>query len=221
MTINIGGAAVNTLTIDGDVVQEVTVDGNVVYVSETILDDFEDGDVAEWNVSFGTFEVDTGTVPSDGGTYSARTKQLSDSVSRAYRGDNAFPSDASTFKVTMLMDRISSGGSQDWAGISFRNSGQAAEVGFATDGTSELYWDPDSSSGRQSLRSYSNNTFYNIQIDVDWSGGTADVYIDGTLEGSNLSLISTQDNGYQRVTVNHQAYDGSSAYAYFDNIIYQ
>lgn len=50
--INIDGSQVSGITIDGDEVQEVTMDGDVVWRSETIIDDFEDGDLSEYFYGF-------------------------------------------------------------------------------------------------------------------------------------------------------------------------
>lgn len=50
MPITFDGDEIDEITFDGDPVEEVTFDGDVVWLATEIIDDFEDGDHAGWDV---------------------------------------------------------------------------------------------------------------------------------------------------------------------------
>jgi len=54
---NIDGTDITGATIDGQEVQEITIDGDTVFTSAKILDDFEDGNVSEYEVLDGNFSA--------------------------------------------------------------------------------------------------------------------------------------------------------------------
>lgn len=57
--ITIDGTSVSGITIDGTDVQEVTIDGSVAWTAVTTIDDFEDGDIAEYGGDTGAFSATT------------------------------------------------------------------------------------------------------------------------------------------------------------------
>lgn len=105
MGITIDGTDVQDITIDGTAVQEVTIDGSVVWVAKTIIDDFEDNDLAEYGGDTGNFDIQTSTVAE--GTYALEATSAGRIGSDS--GLPNYPQQGDTWKINV---RYTDGGAQ-------------------------------------------------------------------------------------------------------------
>lgn len=144
MGITIDGADVQDITIDGTQVQEVTIDGSVVWVAKTIIDDYEDGDIAEYGGDTTNFTVQSTTVAE--GTYAL--EGTSSGFITSHSGLPNYPSQGDTWKVNLYM--ASSGAQPNiwWCVADEANPG-TVETGY--------YFEIDDSNANLNLWEYDGN----------------------------------------------------------------
>jgi len=94
---SIDGTDITGATIDGTDVQEITVDGQTVFTAETIIDDFEDGNLTEYSGAVSSYTIQSNTVFQ--GSQALETTGLFDNM---HRTDFVSPGD--TVSVYMRND---------------------------------------------------------------------------------------------------------------------
>lgn len=142
-----------------------------------VYDGFEDGDVSEWSGDTSNFNAQTNVVAS--GSYAgayAGSSSVSRSLPQSYTGTVKL---SHKVRFTNVND-----GNTDF----IRHTDGGTEVtNFAVyDGYLQYY------TGSQwvQITSVSNNQWYTIRTDIHTDTDTVDVYVDGTLEASDLTLYN-------------------------------
>ena len=193
MTTNIDGSQVSDVTIDGAAVQEITMDGDVVFSAYSPwsklveeVDGFEDGDVSEWT-EYQSQTINNGTLVAQQGTV------INGDYSGELSGDNI----ESRWKYDLnTQDQQRDVGGRFRAPSRSGSGGDEFEIGFMAGGTRHiLEFEMDGGlavrvGGSASGASGSWNTgqTYGVEFQIDWSGGTFDTALDGTVIDTDMSL---------------------------------
>lgn len=171
--------------------------------TDLFFEDFEDGDTNGWTfLGNGYTMAVTDATAADGTdfslTMSGGNANHYDGIYRTFSPGiqperfGYFARPESLFHGTYLTLHESTGApglSNEVAFVYFRAGGEIA-VGGATEGS-------------VAVASYTPGVWYYIELAFDWDADTFDIYVNGTLEGSDLGFRGGNRNSIQRITLYH------------------
>jgi len=200
---NIDGTDITGATIDGQDVQEITVDGDTVFTATTVVDDFNDNDMAEYNNLGGQSLV---TSPVFEGSHALElTNGMNDVFSLPGDGLQNYPQKGSIIEWYFNLDG---------------NSGQPI-FGFGTQDADNTYWAiPDGKNKNQIfITIYQNGSPDNNAFSTPAPPATGwfknrVIWDDGTLGGSDnditYEMYDTSDNLLGSGTLNDSTFANES-----------
>ncbi len=189
-------------------------DGKVQLAAVGLIDDFEDGDVAEWNKNGEDFTASSSTVIS--GSFSGRLAMsgggnavVSPSLSSEAQKD-------AKFKYRIEADNADN----DNYNINIYDSSgnRLGLVQFETN-SNDVNWFDGSTITTVVSNFWSTNTNYDVRVIVDYANETVDIEIDGTVQASGLAWDDASFSGISYFEFNNFEADGSDTLiSYFDDI---
>lgn len=213
--ISFDGTDVTGITVDGDDVQEVTMDGDVVWVAETLIDSFEDGDLSEYSQSGGNWEVEdesNAATNAKDGSKLLKGDPGGDTANEALystSGLNTYPSPGDTFKGWARTGDDTSEDDEQGPFVYFavasgapRSGGRGYQAGITNSGsslddTTIKRMDTDGSVttlASDTSHSYSMSTWY--EFEVDWATDGTITFTTYNESGTQLNSVSATDTNY-------------------------
>jgi hypothetical protein len=180
----------------------------------TTIDDVEDGDITTTPSNWDGWKGDTGSLTAQQGTvlYGSYSLELSSSGSNLLIETERDSETTAGAAFSIQVDAQSSNsGDGVWIDFYTPSGSIVGSVRF-NDGSNVTY------GGTELLSSWSVDTTYDIEWLPDFSSDTADIYINGSLVGENISNSSSQ-SGFARIAPRNIVLNsGISRNLYIDNV---
>ncbi|UPW00816.1 hypothetical protein M0R88_01620 [Halorussus gelatinilyticus] len=184
----------------------------------TVVDDFEDGDISEYNFDRGSSSASVVSSPTHSGSYALEyTAGNVEAISTS--GLNAYPSAGDTFSY-----RVRGSGGAAKTNLSYGVQGHTnryfVRVNIADDSLALYRLEGGSSTelaADWSTPTLSQDTWYELEVQWESGGGHTVTLLDGS--GSQLTQISATDSTWTSGGVGYDAYLGSGESAYFDDVV--
>jgi len=196
---SIDGTDITGATIDGTDVQEITVDGDTVFTAETIIDDFEDGNINEYNGDTGDFSV-TSSNPITGSNSLLAQNPTSTPYIHSTSGLPNYPQAGDTFSYKIRIEGTINTFSGLVFGIQSNTSQNYCILMGSESGIDDIRFRKNVSAASfgTSISNHGVSTFTNdvIRFEVDW-GTNGTISVDVINEGTNtVDSISFTDSDY-------------------------
>jgi len=210
----IGGIAISKVTIDGTYVKEITMDGTVVWRCVTVIDDFEDGDIAEYSTVNHAAQAsvvnDSSVAPH--GNYYLHLTGFNYIISTTSDGLNYYPQAGDTWRIWF---QPNSWGNSPYLRVQWCRQDSSNYYMISLEDTG---WQIRSVSGGSTTYVASSSTaitagnWYELEMQHGAGGAmTATVY---NADGSQHSQISGTDSTYTSGNIYLAA--GDTTEGYFD-----
>jgi len=198
--ISIDGTDITGASIDGTDVQEITVDGQTVFSAEKIIDDFEDGNINEYNGDTGDYSVTSSNPISGSSSLLSTAGSFATPYIHSTSGLQNYPQAGDTFSYKIRIEGTINVSSGLVFGIQSNTSQNYALLIFSASGADRIEFRKNVASGSLGTQISAQNvsTFTNdvIRFEVDW-GTNGTISVDVINEGTNtVDTVSFTDSDY-------------------------